>query len=118
MRFTRTASACARRADELVERPVGEREVLAPHRSAVAGQTFAQVEEHRLCCPRGLVAELRVSEPSSVHERRELSRGDVDVQGLKREPSLDLDGDDWCMSHFRLLTIPKGWEAEIARAQR
>src|SRR5690242_6603441 len=48
------------RAHELVQRAVGEREMLAAHGAAVAGEPLAQVEEHRLRGPGGLVAELGI----------------------------------------------------------
>jgi four helix bundle protein len=95
------------RADGLVERAVRRGEVLAAHGGAIVGETFTDIEKHRLRGARRLVAKLGVADPRALHERRELKGKAVDIEPLEREHLVNGRSTD-CVGH-RSHHAPRGW---------
>jgi hypothetical protein len=69
----------------LVQRIVRDLEVPTPHPCAVARQSLADAEERTLARSRRLITQFGIANARLVHTPRELFRGDVDIQPLKRE---------------------------------
>ncbi len=70
-------------ADRLVQAAERAREVLPPHRRPLVWEALAEVEEHALGRPGGLITKLRVPDLRRMDAAGELACGDVRVEALE-----------------------------------